>query len=69
MTAAMTGAPTRAVTELTGRAPSKPGMRAMRLQTSARAAPQRAIHAKLVNFCPQKQRCRSKLAVSQGGFG
>ena len=28
-----------AVTELTGRAPSKPGMRAIRLQAKAREAP------------------------------
>ena len=38
-TEATTGAPIRAVTELTGKAPSKPGIRATRLQTSANAAP------------------------------
>ena len=38
-TDATTGAPTRAVTELTGRAPSKPGMRATRLHTKANEAP------------------------------
>ncbi len=35
----MIGAPINAVTELTGNAPSKPGIRATRLQTSARQAP------------------------------
>ena len=38
-TTATTGAPIRAVTELTGSAPSKPGIRAMRLQSKASAAP------------------------------
>ena len=42
-TAAMTGAPIRAVTELTGKAPSKPGIRAIRLQNKANTAPQRAV--------------------------
>ena len=36
---AMTGAPTRAVTELTGKAPSKPGRRARRLHTYASTPP------------------------------
>ena len=35
-TEATTGAPIRAVTELTGKAPSKPGIRAIKLQTSAK---------------------------------
>ena len=35
----MMGAPTRAVTLLTGSAPSKPGMRATRLHINARQAP------------------------------
>ena len=39
----MTGAPTKAVTELTGSAPSKPGMRAMKLHSRAKTAPQRAV--------------------------
>ena len=38
-TDATTGAPTSAVTELTGNAPSNPGMRAIRLHTNAKAAP------------------------------
>lgn len=33
------GAPTKAVTEFTGKAPSKPGARAIKLQTKANAAP------------------------------
>ena len=39
----MMGAPTSAVTLLTGMAPSKPGARAIRLQIKARAAPHRAV--------------------------
>lgn len=42
-TAAMTGAPTKAVTLFTGRAPSKPGIRAIKLQTNAKAAPQSIV--------------------------
>ena len=34
-----TGAPTNAVTELTGNAPSNPGIRAIKLQSKAKAAP------------------------------
>ena len=42
-TANATGAPTRAVTELMGRAPSNPGRRAMRLHTRASEAPQSIV--------------------------
>ena len=38
-TDATTGAPTKAVTEFTGKAPSNPGIRAMRLHTNANEAP------------------------------
>src|SRR5699024_8867881 len=34
-----TGAPTKAVTEFTGNAPSKPGIRAIKLHTNANDAP------------------------------
>ncbi len=37
------GAPMRAVTLLTGMAPSNPGARAIRLQINAKAAPHRAV--------------------------
>ena len=42
-TEATTGAPTSAVTELTGKAPSKPGIRASRLQINAKAAPNNKV--------------------------
>ena len=35
----MIGAPIKAVTELTGKAPSNPGIRAIRLHINAKAAP------------------------------
>jgi len=39
----MMGAPMRAVTLLTGMAPSKPGARAIRLHINAKAEPHRAV--------------------------
>ena len=42
-TTAITGAPTKAVTLLTGSAPSKPGIRATRLQNKANRAPHTAV--------------------------
>ena len=43
MTDMTTGAPMSAVTELTGKAPSNPGIRAMMLQVRAIAAPTRRL--------------------------
>ena len=64
-TMAMTGAPMSAVTELTGKAPSKPGSLAIRLQSKARAAPVSSVDGIRMRWSLVRKRARARCGTAK----
>ena len=64
-TEATTGAPINAVTELSGKAPSKPGIRAIRLQANAKVAPINTVAGINTRWSELRKMARAKWGTAK----